>query len=262
MGIIYKITNDINNKIYIGKTEVSLANRWASHVCEQKKMRDHGRSKIHDAMRKYGIEHFKIEKIEEYPNDQLNEREKYWIKTLNTLDDSFGYNISQGGEGKTLYNKELIKELWDKGYNGLEIRNIVGCSEWTLQQTLNLFDIPEFDRRKRALLVIPYDKRIELVNQYKEGKCIEQLKREYGYSIKSIRHVLDLNGITAQQRNRRVDEINSKKVAMCDPNTWEIIKVFNSRAEAAKYVNGDASPICSGIKGGGIRYGYHWKNIE
>jgi hypothetical protein len=48
-------------------------------------------------MRKYGIENFHIEQIEEVANDQLNEREKYWISYYNTYFD--GYNSTLGGEG-------------------------------------------------------------------------------------------------------------------------------------------------------------------
>jgi len=49
---------------------------------------------------------------------------------------------------------------------------------------------------------------------------------------------------------------------MYDKDTNELLHIFNSRKEAAEFVHGDSSPISSGIKTNGIRYGYRWKNIE
>jgi len=57
---------------------------------------------LYKAFNKYGIENFSIAKIEECPDEALFEREKYWIKELNTY--HFGYNATLGGEGTTLYN--------------------------------------------------------------------------------------------------------------------------------------------------------------
>lgn len=73
MGYIYKIVNDINNKIYIGKTEFNIEKRFKEHCQDSKK--GYENRPLYKAMNKYGIEHFSIEKIEECNN--LEEREKY-----------------------------------------------------------------------------------------------------------------------------------------------------------------------------------------
>lgn len=54
---------------------------------------------LYKAMRKYGIENFYIELLEDnlYGNNLLNEKEKYWIEQYNSLV-PFGYNVRQGGE--------------------------------------------------------------------------------------------------------------------------------------------------------------------
>ena len=67
--IIYKITNDINNKVYIGQTTRSLNERKQQHLGSVYRLNTH----LYYAMRKYGIEHFKFETICEAKNiDELN----------------------------------------------------------------------------------------------------------------------------------------------------------------------------------------------
>ena len=77
MAYIYQITNDINGKIYIGKTEFSLEKRFKEH-CQDAFREKCEKRPLYAAMRKYGIEHFHIELIEE--TDIPEEREKYWIE--------------------------------------------------------------------------------------------------------------------------------------------------------------------------------------
>ena len=68
-------------------------------------------------MNKYGIEHFHIEQLEETNNAE--EREQYWIKKLNTYHN--GYNATLGGDGKRLYNYDLIIETYKKLQNIQEV---------------------------------------------------------------------------------------------------------------------------------------------
>ena len=106
MYLIYKITNILNNKIYIGKTTQTLNARWLDHEAEAKRWQNcqqTGRafgynSKLYSAIAKDGISNFKISILEETSDlETLNKREKFWIKTLKTR--TQGYNISAGGDG-------------------------------------------------------------------------------------------------------------------------------------------------------------------
>ena len=72
MGYIYKITNDINNKIYIGLTSRNLDIRFKEHLKDSKT--DLNRP-LYRAMNKYGAEHFTISLIEEVPDEILSQRE-------------------------------------------------------------------------------------------------------------------------------------------------------------------------------------------
>ena len=97
MGYIYKIYNDINEKIYIGQTtKVRPTDRWSQHKSDSKNLRKGDNSAIHAAMNKYGVEHFYFEIIEEVDNSKLDEREIFWIAKENSQVPN-GYNISSGG---------------------------------------------------------------------------------------------------------------------------------------------------------------------
>lgn len=85
MSIIYKITNDINGKVYIGKTEFSIEKRFNEHYRDAYKPSKEKRP-LYSAMRKYGINHFHIEVIEECSSEEVSQRETYWIEYY----DSYG----------------------------------------------------------------------------------------------------------------------------------------------------------------------------
>lgn len=70
MPYIYKITNNVNQKIYIGKTSTSIEERWKNH-CKDSKAETKEKRPLYSAIRKYGIECFSIEQIEEVENDSI-----------------------------------------------------------------------------------------------------------------------------------------------------------------------------------------------
>lgn len=96
MGLIYKISNTVNDKVYIGQTTRSLQDRWYEHLKASEKKNN----LIYKAMRKYGKENFFISLLEECPDDKLNEREVYWIEKENSCRN--GYNLTIGGDGVSL----------------------------------------------------------------------------------------------------------------------------------------------------------------
>jgi group I intron endonuclease len=97
---IYKITNIINNKVYIGQTIHSIEKRWSRHNWNCTKERN--AMAITNAIIKYGSENFKIEEIDRANNlEELNEKEIYYIKQFNSISPN-GYNLETGGKNKRL----------------------------------------------------------------------------------------------------------------------------------------------------------------
>ena len=95
--IIYKITCKLNGKSYVGKTARSLKVRITEHRYNSRTRRN--KSYIDNAIGKYGIESFTVEVMEVCETqEQLNEREKFWIRELNCKKPN-GYNLTDGGEG-------------------------------------------------------------------------------------------------------------------------------------------------------------------
>jgi group I intron endonuclease len=112
---IYKATNVINNKIYIGKCAKSLDKRKYEHKWNAENNGRGYKSKFYNAIRKYGFDKFSWEIIEDGIKNEvnLNTQEKFYIKQLDTIKN--GYNISEGGNGGDNFtNHPLKEEIRDK----------------------------------------------------------------------------------------------------------------------------------------------------
>lgn len=115
---IYKIINKVNGKIYVGQTTETIERRFKRHMGYQKDKHD---TKFYRAVRKYGVENFYIELIEEVNSkEELDIREEFWIKELNSIDD--GYNTALGKIGGDTLSKnpnlESIKKKISNGKKG------------------------------------------------------------------------------------------------------------------------------------------------
>lgn len=109
--IIYKATNLINGKVYIGQTVNTLEYRKSQHWREANdpKKKRHGR--FHNALLKYGLENFKFEVIDTARSLQaLNFKERYWIARYYSWRRDRGYNVDYGGKNslKSPETKRLI----------------------------------------------------------------------------------------------------------------------------------------------------------
>lgn len=103
MKYIYKIENDVNDKVYIGQTTKSLEERWKQHLRQSK--REDKNYPLYKAMKTYGTEHFHISLVEEVSDEiSLDEREQYWINYYNSYGQPNGYNDTIGGN---LFSKDI-----------------------------------------------------------------------------------------------------------------------------------------------------------
>ena len=123
MGYIYKITNNINGKCYIGKTERTINVRWSEHIRLSRLKLD---LPLYRAFLKYGVENFSIEEIEQCDSTVIDEREIYWIDYFNSY--KKGYNCTAGGEGGIKTHEEYIDIIIKRYLNGERLDLI--CKEY------------------------------------------------------------------------------------------------------------------------------------
>ena len=178
LGKIYKITNLVNGKIYVGQTTKSLKERFQKH-CWGTTEKDsyHLNMAIKNAIKKYGKNNFTIELIEEVETDKLDEREVYWISYYDSYNK--GYNCTIGGQnGATRPTKlgwteenEVIEAKYlgfsiteiEKAYNidRTTVHNIFKRHNLKMPNKRNLADRINIENFKKFLETNPTAKQIE-----------------------------------------------------------------------------------------------------
>lgn len=126
---IYKITNLINNKVYIGQS-INIASRWRRHRTDAN-IKD---TPLYQDIRKYGLNNFSFEVIEECTKEQLDERERFWIDKYDSYNN--GYNLTSGGQKGTFTGKLNKKQIE-------EIYSLLQNTELTQQWIADIFDIKQ-----------------------------------------------------------------------------------------------------------------------
>ena len=112
---VYKITNQINGKVYIGITKRDPEERWYHH--QNNAVKGQLNYALYNAIKKYGVENFKLDVLLQ-SKDELhikNEMESYFIKEYNSYG-SGGYNMTTGGDGVwgLKFNDDSRKIMSDK----------------------------------------------------------------------------------------------------------------------------------------------------
>lgn len=110
---IYKITNLIDGKIYIGQT-VNYKKRKTSHLTSLKNGKHHN-DHLQRAFEKYGENSFKIKLIKECTIEELDKLEKYYINELDACNHDKGYNMMHGGQKYRKFTKEVRLKMSKSG---------------------------------------------------------------------------------------------------------------------------------------------------
>lgn len=110
--LIYLITNTINNKVYVGQTTHTLKERMWNYKKEYNYPLSKDRP-ILRAMRKYGFENFSFSILEDdiQIQEELDEKERYYINKYHSLTIQNGYNVELGGNGRGKHSEEVKKKI-------------------------------------------------------------------------------------------------------------------------------------------------------
>ena len=118
---IYKITNKLNNKCYIGQSS-NIALRWIAHINHVEKNDEN--TYLYQEMRKDGLSNFTFEILEECSIEELNDKEKYWFNFYNCLKPN-GYN----SQIPTDYKRETKNENFSNTKKKITPKKIVNGFE-------------------------------------------------------------------------------------------------------------------------------------
>lgn len=230
MYIIYRVTNIVNNKIYIGQTSISLNERKSQHM---QLVRKKHKNKFHNAVNKYGDSNFKWEVIEDIlDSSNINDRERYWILYYKSFLN--GYNSTTGGE-KNFKHSEISRKKLSIALTGN--KNSLGhiCSEET-RKKISIKNkgkiIPQYQRDAVAKAHLGKPAPFRGHKHTEEAKQLIREKRKLQ--------------IIPKEAYTRAGESRSKQVIRLPDN-----KVYDSLKSAAKDIGVDPSNIshiCSGHK--------------
>lgn len=171
MGYIYLITNNVNGNKYVGKTELSIEERWGQHIKDSKKEKCEIRP-LYRAIRKYGVENFSIKEIDTGQGEELNNKEQYWIQHYDTYKN--GYNATLGGDGKILLDYDEIIKTYLLNHNAAEVARTLGCSVDSVYKILKANDVPitkntEIITEKYAKEIVQYDKKGNFIQTHRSA---------------------------------------------------------------------------------------------
>ncbi|MDK0745660.1 GIY-YIG nuclease family protein [Clostridium perfringens] len=279
-GIIYKITNKVNNKVYIGQTKKSFDMRYCYtgtgiervynfHKAKQKNNKKCNSHLIY-AIEKYGIENFKIDKEFDiaYSKSELDNKEIYWIKYYNSFEN--GYNNNLGGQGNSGHygiknsfygkhhseeTKKRLREININKHHSYKTRIKMSEKQKTrfknLEERKKLSDKgkewwdDETKRKERSQKMSGRNN--PMYNKdWRDGKTVEELS-----NIKIKQKIKTKEALSRPEVKKKLSKANS---GANNPSSRKVIcittrKIFNTMKEASEYYNCSYTGICNCCKG-------------
>lgn len=223
-GKVYKITNLINGKVYIGQTTRNIYTRFIEH-CSQ----IHNNYAISNAILKYGRKNFKIEVLETAQSiDDLNKKEEFWIEKLNSTDKSIGYNIKLGGDNK------LLSKVTKNKISQAHLGKLKGPHSNETRQKISkaLKNKPKTDEHKKKLSVVKIGKK------HSESAKIKMSKNKLGNKNAFY------NKTHSEETKLKLAQLRSIPI-ICN----ETQMVFKSTKHAAEFLSCHPSSIAAVISG-------------
>lgn len=152
-GSIYIIKNDINKKVYIGQTTMTVHERFMTHM-KPSTAKQRSCYKLYMAIKKYGKNHFYVETLENnIPLEELDKKEIEYIAQYNSYYN--GYNSTKGGDGRIINLIENEDELLENAKQGIpatELATRYGVNKATIYRTLHKLNFYYYDIDEDAIV--------------------------------------------------------------------------------------------------------------
>jgi group I intron endonuclease len=246
MGYIYKITNKLNNKCYIGQTINDVENRWNDHrKCIGTQ---HGCPGLRRAFEKYGLDNFKFEVVIICFNKDMSKYEKEYIKKYDSYKN--GYNLTHGGEEGGFFtgckhtpeNVAKIKQRWAE-YNA-NPENRKHISERMKAHYADPKNREEHSKRMKATYARLKVEGKFKSNLYSNGHIMtDERKQKISDSLlKYYNNNTDLPGNGRKQHSEAMTKAIGRKVSQYSL-TGEFMKIYDSIKIAAKESGGSFKSI-------------------
>lgn len=207
-GYIYKITNKVNGKSYIGQTRYTIEFRWRQHLHKK------DNTYFHNAIRKYGADNFIVEKLEECDIEDLNEKEIYYIAKYNTF--KAGYNLTIGGDGnRTLVlddKYDEISALYLSGFSSNKIATLYKVDKASIVKILKQLGI----KIRNNSLNINRQELEELIQDYQNGYSLRELAKRYNCSGPGLKEFLIKKGVDLRQKYSILEDTKSQELLIKD----------------------------------------------
>ena len=290
MGLIYCISNDINNKKYIGQTTQTLEKRWKEH-CQSIYNHKTEKRPLYSAMLKYGIEHFMINVIEDnIDNSILSEREQYWIKYYDSFKN--GYNATIGGDGRRIprvieqYSLDgQLLNIFEDAQTACEALNVCdsvlrgGCNHLykTVKNTVLRYQDDEITIQEllerintsipNAINIYQYNLDGTLNKIWNSGKELITSGLVSSNIWKKIDNSKPYNGYVWRRENKNFfDNLDLTSIIVQLDKENNILGYYDGFAAAAKAIgkksSSSISEACRNKEHHKTAYGYYWKYLK
>ena len=248
---IYKITNLVNGKVYIGQSQ-DIYSRWKEHKYARNKRECFA---LYGAFKKYGLDNFSFEIVECCPFEQLNEKEIYYIAQYHSYvgdTKSNGYNMTKGGalsfthvgnddQGKVVYQYDLKGNLvaqYRNQHKAVKAVGLKGIASITraikeegtaggFQWRETYFDkIPPFQKKYKKKAVYQYSKFGEFIKEYENT---DKAAEEVGCSKSLIEQCCEGHGKTGKgyqwsyERKENIGAVRSIE----QPSKWKPVLLYD-----------------------------------
>jgi group I intron endonuclease len=266
MGFIYKITNLVSKKCYIGETKRdNPEKRWQGHIQSMK--RNQGCPALKCAIKKYGIEKFKFEVLIICFDEDRFIYEKEYIKKYNCQVPN-GYNILPGGEGGGFLGKNHSEETRKKiGESSKAFRennpNHFETYREKHTEAMKKVDISSALKNSEKFQKAVKEGRIG-GNSHKEGKPSEETKKKIRDSVNKYYSNLDDNAkkVNIEKHIEAMTKTSGRKIAQYTKEDV-LIKKYISIAEAGRVSNVKKPNIQHVLSGNNkTAGGYIWKYAD